>query len=122
LLTFQQGNFNAEFGRAIAGLVTADGPHTVQERVPRLRRRERGRRFGAGRSCPSLTTWSVALAARRSYIDAVLPAVLSLIPGANDAIGFTLAPALLGLPGAPGVEASETRASSRFFVSVFGSL
>jgi len=115
-LTFLPGNFNADFGRATGGLVKAEA------RAP-----SRTGLHGyldvnvvdssALLEGPLSPDWSFALSARRSYIDAVLPAVLNLIPGANDAIRFTLAPRYWDYQG----RLEYRHGATRVFISAFGS-
>jgi len=115
-LSFQAGSFNADYGRAIAGLVTAEA------RTPSTKGFHGYVDINLVDSSaliegPIAKGWSFALSARRSYIDAVLPAVLNLIPGANDAIRFTLAPRYWDYQAR--LEYRQGR--TRFFVSFFGS-
>ncbi len=117
-ITFQAGTFNADYGRAIAGLITAEGRTPskkgfhgyVDVNVVDASALIEG---------PLNQDWSFALSARRSYIDAVLPAVLGLIPGAEDAVSFTLAPRYWDYQAR--VEYRPAHHKLRFFVSVFGS-
>lgn len=117
-ISFQAGNFNADFGRAIGGLVTAEG------RTPS----KKGYHgyvdinlvdASAVLEGPITRSWSFAVSARRSYIDAILPAVLSLIPGAEDAISFTLAPRYWDYQAR--LEYRPEHGRFRFFTSFFGS-
>lgn len=115
-LSFQAGSFNADFGRAIGGLVTA------QARTPSTKGFHGYLDVNLVDSsalveAPLGKGWSFALSGRRSYIDAVLPAVLNLIPGANDAIRFTLAPRYWDYQARLEYRVGHTR----FFVSIFGS-
>lgn len=117
-LSFQQGNYGAEFGRGIAGLVTATGRTPSKKGVHGY--------FDVNLvdvsgliELPIDESWSVAVSARRSYIDVVLPAVLNLIPGANDAISFTVAPRYWDYQAR--LEWRPPKGKSRFFVSFFGS-
>jgi TonB family protein len=117
-INFQAGTFNADFGRAIGGLITADG------RTPS----KKGFHgyvdvnlvdASALVEGPLSKNWSFAVSARRSYIDVILPGVLSLIPGAEDAVSFTLAPRYWDYQGRLEYRPAHNRL--RFFVSVFGS-
>ncbi len=117
-LSFQAGNFNADFGRAIGGLVKAEA------RTPS----KKGFHgyidvnvvdASALVELPIDENWSIAASARRSYIDAVLPAVLGLIPGANDAIRFTVAPRYYDYQLR--LERKPKSGSTRFFINFFGS-
>ncbi len=115
-LSFQAGSFNADYGRAIGGLVTAEA------RTPSTKGYHGYIDINLVDSSalvegPLGKGWSFALSARRSYIDAVLPAVLNLIPGANDAIRFTLAPRYWDYQARLEYRVGHTR----FFVSFFGS-
>lgn len=117
-LSFQAGNFGAEWGRAIGGLVSAEA------RTPS----KKGWHGYADVNLvdtsaliegPVTADWSVAASFRRSYIDAVLPAVLSLIPGATEAIGFSVAPRYYDYQLR--AEWKPAHGKARFFVSLFGS-
>lgn len=117
-LSFEAGNFNADYGRAIGGLVSATA------RTPS----KKGWHgyvdinvvdASALIEAPISSEWSFAVSARRSYIDTVLPAVLNLIPGANDAIRFTLAPRYWDYQAR--LEWKPAHGRTRFFVSFFGS-
>ncbi len=117
-LSFQQGNYGAEYGRGIAGLVTATGKTPSKKGVHGY--------FDVNIAdvsglieLPLSESWSVAVSARRSYIDAFLPAVLGLIPGATDTIGFTVAPRYWDYQAR--LEWKPPTGKSRFFVSFFGS-
>jgi TonB family protein len=90
-IAFQPGNFGAEHGRNIGGLVRAatrtpakDGLHGyVDINVIDSSALVEG---------PLGKDWSFAVAARRSYVDAVLPWALdTFVPQAN-ALSFTVAP------------------------------
>ncbi len=117
-LSFQAGNFNADFGRSIGGLVKAEartpskkGFHGyVDVNVVDA---------SALVELPIDENWSIAASARRSYIDALLPAVLGLIPGANDAIRFAVAPRYYDYQLR--LERKPKSSSTRFFINFFGS-
>lgn len=117
-ISFQAGNFNAEYGRAIGGLVSAEsrtpskkGLHGYVD----INLVDASAQF----EMPINEDWSFSVSGRRSYIDAVLPAVLNLIPGANNAIRFTLAPRYWDYQGR--IEYRPKSNKTRFFVSFFGS-
>src|SRR5207248_2397235 len=91
-LNFQPGNFGADYGRNIGGLVTADARSPAQ-----------GGYHGYVDvnvidsslllEGPITGDWSFAISGRRSYIDAVLPVVFDLfVPSAKDTLSFTVAP------------------------------
>ncbi|MBL8910143.1 MAG: TonB-dependent receptor, partial [Archangium sp.] len=122
-INFQAGNFNADFGRGIGGLITAttrtpskkgyhgyvdinlvDASGLIEGPIPFLKNDD----------------WSFSLSARRSYIDVILPAVLGLIPGAEDAISFTLAPRYWDYQARVEYR-PKSSPKTRFFVSFFGS-
>ncbi len=117
-LTFQQGNFNADFGRAIGGFVqgktrtpSKKGVHgyfdiNVVDASALVE-------FPLGKD------WSMAVSARRSYVDALVPAVLKLIPGGEEAISFTVAPRYLDYQLK--LEYRPKGSKHRFFLSFFGS-
>ncbi|MFT3710568.1 MAG: TonB-dependent receptor [Archangium sp.] len=118
-INFQAGNFNADFGRGIGGLITA----TV--RTPS----KKGYHgyvdinlvdASALLEGPIGENWSFAVSARRSYIDVLLPAILGLIPEASDAISFTLAPRYWDYQARIEYR-PKSSPRTRFFVSFFGS-
>ena len=117
-INFQAGNFNADWGRAIGGLVSADA------RTPN----KKGWHgyvdvnvvdTSAMLEAPINENWSFAVSFRRSYIDAVLPAVLSLIPRSEDTVSFTLAPRYYDYQAR--IEYRPKNGPTRFFASFFGS-
>lgn len=117
-IDFQAGNFNADYGRSIGGLITA------QVRTPS----KKGLHGYVDVNlvdasglieAPWGDNWSFAVSARRSYIDVVLPAVLGLIPGAQDAVSFTLAPRYYDYQAR--AEYAPKGGALRFFATVFGS-
>lgn len=117
-LSFQAGNFGADQGRAIAGLVTATA------RTPSKKGWHGYFDVNLVDSSgliegPLGENWSIAVSARRSYIDVILPAVLGLIPGAQDAVAFSLAPRYFDYQVRLERKAKHSR--TRFFVTVFGS-
>ncbi|PZR18623.1 MAG: hypothetical protein DI536_01715 [Archangium gephyra] len=117
-INFQAGNFNADYGRVIGAVITAEGRTPSKQGI-----------HGyvdinvvdasAMVEAPLGENWSFALSARRSYIDAFLPAVLKLIPGAEDAVSFTLAPRYWDYQAR--LEYRPKSGPTRFFVSFFGS-
>lgn len=117
-LSFQQGNYGAEFGRGIAGLVTATSRTPSKKGVHGYVDVNLVDISGLV-ELPLTDSWSVAVSARRSYIDVVLPQVLSLIPGATDAIAFTVAPRYWDYQAR--LEWKPPTGKSRFFVTLFGS-
>lgn len=117
-LSFQQGNYGAEFGRGIAGLVTATGRTPSKKGYHGYFDLNVADASGL-LEAPISENWSFAVSARRSYIDAFLPAVLSFIPGATDAISFTVAPRYWDYQAR--LEWKPPSGKSRFFVSFFGS-
>lgn len=116
-LSFQAGNFGADWGRAIGGLVTAEA------RTPS----KKGWHGYADVNLvdtsaliegPVTDDWSVAASFRRSYIDVILPAVLRLA-GAEDAVAFSVAPRYSDYQLR--AEWRPKQGKSRFFVTLFGS-
>ncbi|GMU58811.1 MAG: hypothetical protein AMXMBFR34_05740 [Myxococcaceae bacterium] len=116
-LSFQAGNFGADWGRAIGGLVTAE------VRTPS----KKGWHGYADLNLvdtsalvegPVSESWSVAASFRRSYIDVILPGVLKLF-GADDAIAFSVAPRYFDYQVR--AEWRPPRGKSRFFLTAFGS-
>ncbi len=117
-IAFSAGNFNADFGRSIGGLVQGFGRTPSKQGVHGY--------FdinvvdaSALIETPLSQNWSLAVSGRRSYIDAFLPAVLDLIPGATDAVRFTVAPRYFDYQAR--VEWKPKRGKKRFFLSFFGS-
>ncbi len=117
-LNFQAGNFNADFGRGIGGLVTAEartpskkGYHGYVD----INLVDASAIFEG----PLGADWSFSLSARRSYVELVLPAVLKLVPDAEDTVGFTLAPRYYDYQAR--LEYRPARGRVRFFTSFFGS-
>jgi TonB family protein len=117
-LSFQQGNYGAEFGRGIAGLVTATSRTPSKKGVHGYVDLNLVDLSGLV-ELPLSDSWSMAVSARRSYIDVVLPTVLGLIPGATDTIAFTVAPRYWDYQAR--LEWKPATGKSRFFVSFFGS-
>ncbi len=118
-INFQAGNFNADYGRGIGGLITADSRTPSKKGIHGyvdINLVDASALIEA----PIGDDWSFSLSARRSYIDAVLPAVLSLIPGAEDAISFTLAPRYYDYQARIEYRPKKSP-KTRFFVSFFGS-
>lgn len=117
-LSFQAGNFNADFGRSIGGLITAEA------RTPSKKGFHGYVDVNVVDSSgllegPINQNWSFAISARRSYIDAILPAVLKLIPRAEDVVSFSLAPRYYDYQAR--LEYRPKNSKTRFFVSFFGS-
>lgn len=117
-INFQAGNFNADFGRGIGGLITAEartpskkGYHGYVD----INLVDASAIFEG----PITENWSFSVSARRSYIEVVLPAILKIIPGAEDAVGFTLAPRYYDYQAR--LEYRPKHGKVRFFVSFFGS-
>jgi TonB family protein len=117
-LSFQAGNFNADYGRAIGGLVAAQSRALTTEGVHGYADVNLVD-ASALVELPLNDTWSLAVSGRRSYIDAVLPAVLGLIPGAKEAISFSVAPRYYDYQVK--LERHEKGGHTRFFVTFFGS-
>lgn len=116
-LSFQAGNFGAEWGRAIGGIVTAEA------RTPS----KKGWHGYADINLvdtsaliegPLTESWSVAASFRRSYIDVILPSVLRLF-GAEDAVAFSVAPRYYDYQFR--AEWRPPGGKRRFFVTFFGS-
>jgi len=117
-ITFQPGNFNADYGRSIAGLVSAESRTPSKKGIHGY--------FdvnlvdaSAQLEAPLNDDWSFSVSGRRSYIDVVLPGVLNLIPGANNAIRFSVAPRYWDYQAR--IEYRSKSSRTRFFVSFFGS-
>ena len=117
-INFQAGNFNADYGRNIGGLVSAEtrtpskkGYHGYVD----VNLVDASVLFQG----PINENWSFSISGRRSYIDVVLPAVLSLIPSAQDTVSFTLAPRYYDYQAR--LEYRPKSSKLRFFVSFFGS-
>lgn len=122
-LSFSAGNFGAEYGRAIGGLVKADvrtpskkGFHGYVD-VNLVD-------ASAMVELPIGKDWSVSLSGRRSYIDALLPfafdkVIPAFAPQAKNALSFTVAPRYYDYQLR--VEYRPPKGKSRFFVSFYGS-
>lgn len=90
-ISFQPGNFSAEFGRNIGGLVAAQTRPLAKDAL-----------HGyvdvnlidssALVEGPISKDWSFAASARRSYIDVTLPFVLERFVPGSDVLAFTVAP------------------------------
>jgi TonB family protein len=91
-LDFQQGNFGAPYGRNIGGLVRATSrspSHKGFHGYVDVNLAD----ASALVEFPIGEEFSVAASARRSYIDALLPAIFDLfVPQAKDALTFAVAP------------------------------
>ncbi len=118
-ISFQPGNFGTEWGRSIGGLVYAEartpaknGYHGfIDVNVVDTSILLEG---------PIGEDWSFSLSGRRSYIDALLPAVFDLIgPSVKNALSFTVAPRYYDYQAR--IEYRPKKGKARFFVSVFGS-
>ncbi len=117
-LSFQAGNFNADFGRSIGGLVKSEARTPSKKGIHGYVDVNLVDASGLIEA-PLNEDWSFAASARRSYIDALLPAVFGLIPGANDAIRFTVAPRYYDYQLR--LERKPKSGNTRFFVNFFGS-
>ncbi|MBL8955175.1 MAG: TonB-dependent receptor [Myxococcaceae bacterium] len=118
-ISFQPGNFGAQWGRAIGGNVYAEartpaknGYHGfIDVNVVDTSIMLEG---------PIGDDWSFSLSGRRSYIDALLPAVFDLIgPSVKNALSFTVAPRYYDYQAR--IEYRPKKGKLRFFVSFFGS-
>ncbi len=118
-LSFQPGNFGAAYGRSIGGLVAADvrtpsknGYHGfVDVNLVDSSILLEG---------PIGDDWSFSVSGRRSYIDALLPAVFEIVgDSAKNALSFTVAPRYYDYQVR--LEYRPKKGRSRFFVSFFGS-
>ncbi|MDP1825352.1 MAG: TonB-dependent receptor [Archangium sp.] len=117
-INFQAGNFNADYGRNIGGLVSAESRTPSKKGFHGYVDVNLVDASGILQG-PINENWSFSVSARRSYIDVILPAVLSLIPGAEDAVSFTLAPRYYDYQAR--LEYRPKSGKVRFFVSFFGS-
>ena len=117
-INFQAGNFNADYGRNIGGLVSAETRTPSKKGFHGYLDVNLADASGILQG-PINENWSFSVSGRRSYIDLVLPAVLSLIPGAQDAVRFTLAPRYYDYQAR--LEYRPKNSRLRFFVSFFGS-
>lgn len=118
-LSFQPGNFGVPFGRNIGGLVRGEA------RTPSKKGFHGYFDVNLADSSVLLETpvsesWSIALSGRRSYIDVLLPAILTtFVPKAKDALSFTVAPRYYDWQARAEWKPADAR--KRFFVSYFGS-
>ena len=117
-ISFQAGNFNADFGRNIGGLVTAEARTPSKKGFHGYVDINLVDASGILEG-PISENWSFSVSARRSYIDVILPAVMSLIPNANDTVSFTLAPRYWDYQAR--LEYRPKHGKVRFFASFFGS-
>ncbi len=117
-INFQAGNFNADYGRNIGGLVSAESRTPSKKGFHGYLDVNLVDVSGILQG-PINENWSFSVSARRSYIDVILPAVLGLIPGAKDTVSFTLAPRYYDYQAR--IEYRPKSGKVRFFVSFFGS-
>lgn len=117
-LSFQAGNFNADYGRNIGGLVTAEARTPSKNGYHGYLDLNLVDVSGIFQG-PLNEDWSFSVSARRSYIDLVLPAVMKLIPNAEDTVSFTLAPRYYDYQAR--IEYRPRQGKLRFFASFFGS-
>lgn len=117
-INFEPGNFDAEHGRSIGGLVTAKTRTPSKEGVHGY--------VDVNLIDTSLLVetpvnerWSVAVGARRSYIDVLLPLAIDLVVPQANALSFTVAPRYYDYQIK--AERREKNSQDRFFVSFFGS-
>lgn len=89
-IDFYPAGFGARYGRATAGIVEVETRELDCELVRGVA--EVDIQDASAFGCAPAGKWSVGAAARRSYIDAVLPLALNNIPQAQDAQNVTAAP------------------------------
>lgn len=114
-IDFYPGGFSARFGRATAGIVDVKSRELDCELV-----RGSGKVDfidAAAFVCVPVGTWKLAFAARRSYIDALLPAVLENIPRDEDDGTVTAAPVYFDYQ----LKASTNWGRHGFDIFMFGS-
>ena len=91
-ITFQPGNFSAEYGRNIGGLIHAETRTPSKQGVHGYVDLNLIDVSGMVEA-PLGGDWSIAVGARRSHVDAVLPIALqTFAPEVDDALNFTVAP------------------------------
>lgn len=88
---FEPGNFGARYGRAIAGRVELITRPAARERLHLVADADLFDATGLAEG-PISEDVSVALAARRSYVDAVILGAQKASPESFDGIGFSIAP------------------------------
>ncbi len=88
---FEPGNFGARYGRAIGGRVELITREARRERLNLVADVDLFDATGLAEG-PVTDDVSVAFAARRSYVDAVILAATQAAPDAFDGIGFSIAP------------------------------
>ena len=118
-ISFQPGNFPAEYGRSIGGLVTARTRTPAKDGVHGY--------FDINLIDSSLLLegpiggdWSLAVAGRRSYIDVTLPwGLRTFFPRADEVLSFTVAPRYYDYQVK--LEHRKRGSRDRFFVMLFGS-
>lgn len=118
-ISFQPGNFSAEFGRNIGGLVRAQTRTPSKEGVhgyADLNLID----LSALVETPIDDKWSLAVSARRSHVDAVLPFALDIFfPEADDVLNFTVAPRYYDYQVK--LERREKGSRDRLSLTLFGS-
>jgi len=105
-VVFEPGNFGARYGRAIGGKVELI---TRKPKVDRLHLVADADLFDATAlvETPVAQNLTVAVAARRSYVDAVINAAASASPDAFGDVGFAIAPRYYDYQAKLNYEASD---------------
>ncbi|WP_169788824.1 TonB-dependent receptor [Vulgatibacter incomptus] len=114
---FEPGNFGARYGRATAGRIELVTRPASPDRLHLLADVDLYNATGLAEG-PVSDDVSVAVAARRSYVDAVIAGAASAAPNTFDGIGFSIAPRFYDYQGKIDYKLDE-RNSVRF--DVFGS-
>jgi TonB family protein len=118
-IAFQPGNFSAEYGRNIGGLIRG------QVRTPSVKGYHGYTDVNVVDASgmiegPIAGDWSFAASFRRSWIDILLPwALRTFVPSSKDALSFTVAPRYFDWQLR--AEYRPKSGKSRFFVQLFGS-
>lgn len=114
---FEPGNFGARYGRAIGGRVEILSRDPGEEDLRLAADADLYDATGMVET-PIAEGLSVALAARRSYVDAILSAATQVAPDAFDGMGFSIAPRFWDYQGKI---AWKPDADNRLRLDVYGS-
>lgn len=118
-ITFQAGNFGAEFGRSIGGLVKG-GVRTPSQSGYHGYVDINLIDASAMLEGPLSESWAFAISARRSWIDVLIPwAVKTFAPASVASLNFVVAPRYYDYQAR--LEYKPKASPHRFFVQFFGS-
>ncbi|HEY0838914.1 MAG TPA: TonB-dependent receptor, partial [Vulgatibacter sp.] len=114
---FEPGNFGARYGRATAGRIELITRQPAKERLHLVADVDLFDATGLAEG-PVGETTSVALAARRSYVDAVIAGAQKASPESFEDVGFSIAPRYYDYQGKIAWQAGG---NDRFTFDVYGS-